>query len=140
MSISKIQTGDAVQVIAGKYKGSKGTVTNVYNLKKRNGSIHKRVIVAGLPLQTAYQKGYKAAQMPGQMYTVERSVDASNVSLVSGSSFSKVKIEDKAGVKYRVLKKDGKTVLKTKIEKKSVDAASPAKDDKTKKVRKSTKK
>lgn len=132
MTTSKIQTGDKVKVIAGKYKGETGTVVKVYINKRKNGLEIKRVVVSGLPLQTAYQRAFKAAQMPGQMYTVERSLDISNVALVSGAGVSKVRVEKKDGKKVRILKKSGEVVIKEKITKKE--------EEKTEGDKKATKK
>lgn len=136
MATSKIQTGDKVKVIAGKYKGQTGTVVRVYTNIRKNGLHIKRVIVSGLPLQTAYQRAFKAAQMPGQMYTVERSLDVSNVALASGNGVSKVRIETKNGAKVRVLKKSAEVVAKEKPLKKGEEKQ----DDKKAKTKNSKKK
>lgn len=120
MTTSKIQTGDAVKVIAGKYKGTTGTVTGTYSKTRKNGVVIKRVTISGLEMQVAYQRGFKAAGMAGQLLSKERSVDVSNVALVTTKGeISKVKIDLVKGKKVRVLKKTGDVVTKVKPEKKS---------------------
>lgn len=119
MAISKIQRGDKVIVTTGKFKGTTGTVTSVYT-KEKNGKTSKRVTVTGLPNTTRYQRSAKFAGYPGQMYAGERSVDISNVALVTADGVaSKVKIETKDGKKSRVLKKDNSIVKYNRLEKKS---------------------
>jgi large subunit ribosomal protein L24 len=138
MSTSKIQTGDKVKVTAGKYRGSVGTVTGTYMSKKRNGITIKRIRMSGIELQISYQKGFRAANMPGQMLSKERSLDASNVSLVDAKGvISKVKIDTVGGKKVRVLKKGGAQVVKEKAAKKE---AEPKEAKKAEKKEKKTKK
>jgi large subunit ribosomal protein L24 len=118
MSTKKIQTGDSVVVISGKYKKSTGTVSKVFTIKK-HGKEKMRVIVSGLPLGTKYQKSYKFANQPGGIFSKERSPDYSNVALVTKDGKpSRVGVEVKDGKKTRVLKKDQSVVTKAKIEKK----------------------
>lgn len=113
MATRKIQTGDSIKVIAGKYKGQLGTVTSTYTKKKYNKNIITRVTISGLDLQVAYQKGYKAAGVPGQQYTKERSVDISNVSLMTPQGvISKTSIQKTKEGTQRLLKKSGDVVTK----------------------------
>jgi large subunit ribosomal protein L24 len=135
MATSKIQTGDKVKVIAGKYKGSVGTVTSTYVSTKKKTPI-KRLRVSGIEMQVAYQKGFKAANMPGQMLSKERTLDASNVALVNEKGIvSKSKIEVVKGSKVRILKKTGEQVTKSKPAKKADEKEVKP----TKKVKKETK-
>ena len=138
MATSKIQTGDSVKVIAGKFKGSVGTVTSTYVSTKKKTPI-KRLRVSGIEMQVAYQKGYKAANMPGKMLSKERTLDASNVALVNEKGIvSKSKIEVIAGSKVRVLKKTGEQVTKSKSVKKE-DEKEVKSTKKVSKVKKETK-
>ena len=138
MTTSKIQTGDKIKVIAGKYRGTVGTVTSTYMSKQKAGKPSvKRVKVSGIELHVAYQRGLKAANMPGQMLSKERSLDASNVALVDAKgAISKVKIDIVKGKKVRVLKKSGEDVIKEKPAKKE----DPKSDKKSEKKEKKTKK
>lgn len=138
MATSKIQTGDTIKVTSGKYKGETGTITGTYVKTRKNGLAIKRVTVSGLPLQTAYQRGFKAAGMAGQMYTKERSLDSSNVSLVDSKGvISKVKITKENGMTVRTFKKGGASVVKTIVVKEDIVEATPALE--TKKPKKTTK-
>jgi large subunit ribosomal protein L24 len=130
MAISKIQTGDKVKVIAGKYKGSVGTITSTYISTNKKTPI-KRVRVSGIDMQVAYQRGFKAAGMPGQMLSKERTLDSSNVSLVTEKGeASKSKIVEVKGVKTRVFKKTGEQVLKVKTVKEETKAEKVSKKTK----------
>jgi large subunit ribosomal protein L24 len=118
MSTQKIQTGDSVLVISGKYKKSTGTVSKVFEIKK-HGKVKTRVIVSGLPLGTKYQKAYKFANQPGGIFSKERSLDYSNVALVTKDGKpSRVGVKIEEGKKVRVLKKDNSVVSKAKVHKK----------------------
>lgn len=138
MSIARIQIGDKVKVITGKNKGLTGSVTKVVKKQKKNGQTQLRVAVSELPQVTKYRKSYKAANMPGMMYQVDRLIDASNVALVtSKGDVSKVKTEEKDGKKARVLKKTGEVVKKAETAKKKEE---DKKDEKKKSKKKETKK
>lgn len=120
MATSKIQTGDTIKIIAGSYKGTVGVVSGTYTKKRRNGTLLKRVIVSGVPLHVAYQRSVKAANMPGQMYTKERSVHISNVQLVDGDGkATKIKVERSPKGALRLYKTTSKPVAKVKAEKKT---------------------
>lgn len=118
MSISKIQKGDSVKVISGKYKNTLGIVSSVRKDKK-SGVV--RVAISSIEKIAKYQKANKQYGVPGSMKQVDRFVDVSNVSLVDEKGkISKVKIENKDGNKFRVYKSTGKKVEKNVIEKSDI--------------------
>ena len=89
MSVAKIQKGDKVKVISGKFRGSIGLVTNIIN-KKGKGT---RVTVSELPKIADYQRGNKSYGVPGLKLEKDRSIDVSNVALINDKGeVSKVKI------------------------------------------------
>lgn len=88
MSTSKIQKGDYVKVISGNFKGTKGTITSVQSSKKS-----KRVTVDSIAKIVKYRKSMKQYGMPGQMTSIDRLIDISNVMLLDAKdNVSKVKI------------------------------------------------
>ena len=91
MATSKIQTGDKVKVIAGNFKGSNGIVTKVIKTKKS-----KRVSVSGVSKAIKYRKkvNYQGQTYPGEMFTTDRTIDISNVMLLTPEDkVSKVSME-----------------------------------------------
>jgi ribosomal protein L24 len=89
MSTSKIQKGDYVKVISGNFKGTKGIITSVQSSKKS-----KRVTVDSIAKIVKYRKSMKQYGMPGQMTSVDRLIDISNVMLLDAKdNVSKVKID-----------------------------------------------
>jgi large subunit ribosomal protein L24 len=115
MSTSKIQKGDSVKVISGKYKGTTGLITKVVTGDKWTPT---RVAVDAVAKIVNYQKANRAAGMPGQMTNVDRMIDSSNVQLVDSKgkvSKSFIKISD--GKKVRVLKTTKTEVKKAEIAK-----------------------
>jgi large subunit ribosomal protein L24 len=115
MSIAKIQTGDLVKVIAGKFKGSTGNVLSIIKKDYYGGKVRKFVTVSGVDKIVKFRKkiNYEGQQMPGQLLQKDRKIDVSNVSLVDDKgTISKSKVEILDGKKQRIYKKTGKTVLK----------------------------
>ena len=80
MSISKIQTGDKVKIIAGKNKGLVGVILKV--ISTRNS---KRVVVDTLDKIVKYKKPNAAYGVQGQMLQVPRPIEISNVALVDNN-------------------------------------------------------
>jgi large subunit ribosomal protein L24 len=123
MSTAKIQSGDKVKVTSGNHKGIVGIVTSVNKKIRANGSMVKRATVNTVPKIIKYRKSqtFQGQTYPGQKLEVDRSIDVSNLRLItSDDKLSKVKVELKDGKKTRVYKINGKLVEKTKIEKTSV--------------------
>jgi large subunit ribosomal protein L24 len=134
MSTAKLQTGDAVLVIAGKYKKSTGTITSVY-VKVKNGKSHKRVVVSGLPATTRYQRSAKHAGYAGQMMSGQRSIDISNVALATSEGKpTRVKITTTDGKKIRTMVKGNTAVVYKRVERKA--AAPELVTESTKQARK----
>jgi large subunit ribosomal protein L24 len=129
MTTSKIQRGDNVKVIAGKYRGSTGTVTSVYTKTLKNKTTTKRAVVSGLPMITNYKKAYKTYGMPGEMTQVDRSIHISNLSHTTSD-----------GVVSRVRVVEGKRVLAKNNVLVSVPSLKASKEIETVKEKKTAKK
>lgn len=95
----KIKVGDNVKVIAGADKGKTGKV--IKTLKRDN-----RVIVEGVHVVKRHMKPNRMNETGG-IIEIERSIDASNVKLISDSP------------KKETAKKETKTVKATTTKKKS---------------------
>jgi len=119
MAISRIQKGDKVKVISGKYKGIVGLITGVFKKEYYGGVIKKRVTVSEIPRIVKFKKAvnYNGQKFPGSQTMVERKIDSSNVSLVTDKGeISKSKVEIQGDKKVRVLKKNSEVVVKTNPE------------------------
>ena len=120
MSISKIQTGDKVKVISGKYRGIIGVVTAVHKHRISKYVFTKRISVTNIPQIVKYRKSvnYQGEFYPGSQTFIDRTLDISNVALITEDSIvSKSKIEVKDGKKVRVLKKNQAIVIKEAFKK-----------------------
>ena len=102
MSVSRLQKGDQVIVIAGTDKGKKGKVMRLFNETDR-------VVVEGINLVKRHMKPNPRMQQGGILER-EQPLAASNVMLVDPSTGKgtriKVKTDDK-GTKVRVAVKSG---------------------------------
>jgi len=119
MGIAKIQKGDNVKVISGKFRGTVGVVTKVANITKTFGKKifkTKKVAVNEVAKLTKFRKAsnYQGQSYPGEKFLIDRLIDASNVALISDDKnvTSKIKIEIKDEKKVRVLKKNNKILDK----------------------------
>lgn len=145
MSIAKIQTGDQVKVITGKFKGTVGTVLSVLKKTYIGGKLRKFVTISGVDKIAKFRKktNYDGQEIPGQLLQKDRKIDITNVMLVDDknqTSRSKVVVED--GKKQRVYIKTQKVVTKAKSESETsekkvaktidVDAKKTSKTSKTK--------
>lgn len=103
----KIHTGDKVQVITGKDKGKQGTVSRVYVKKGK-------VLIEGINQITRHIR--RTAQNEGGQIKLSKPVDVSNVRLIDPKSDQPTRVGYKIvdGKKYRVAKKSGEIVGKTK--------------------------
>ena len=72
-----VKTGDEVQILAGKYKGKRGKVTQVF--PKLN-----RVVVEGVNLMKRHMKTRQQGQ-PGQIVDFPMPIHASNVKAVGAA-------------------------------------------------------
>jgi large subunit ribosomal protein L24 len=113
MATSKIQQGDSVIVISGKFKGTKGSVVNVIPTDKS-----KRISIDTVTKIAKYKKSNKQYGMPGQMTQIHRTLDISNVMVLDDKGKpSKIAISKKEGKVSRVFKTTKKLLVKEKIEK-----------------------
>jgi len=105
----RIKVGDEVQVVAGNYKGVRGTVQRV--VPKKN-----RVVVSGVNLVKKHQKPQSTggrSQAQGGIIEFEAPIDASNVMLVCPETDELTRIEirrDEDGRRVRYSKKSGNSI------------------------------
>lgn len=119
MAKAIIQTGDTVKLIAGAFKGTVGQVLGIVKKTTRKNTVKTRASVAGVPGLTKFRRAFKynGQSYPGQMYTVPRLVDVSNLShTTQDGKLSKVAITlDEAGKRIRTLKKSGAAIISAKV-------------------------
>lgn len=102
----KIRLNDQIQVIAGKDKGKKGTITKI--LRKQN-----KIVVEKVNVRTKHIK--KTAEGPGRKIQFEAPIDASNVMFVCPNCDKPSRIGyqvPKDGKKERICKKCKVTITK----------------------------
>lgn len=104
----RIKEGDEVQVIAGNYKGSRGTVQRV--LPKEN-----RVVVSGVNLVKKHQKPRPTggqSQAQGGIIEFEAPIHVSNVMLVDPDSKepTRVGVRREDGERVRYAKRSDTTI------------------------------
>ncbi len=99
-----IKKGDTVVVIAGKDKGKKGKVLQVFPKKER-------VLVEGANMATKHQKPSQKVQQGGIIHQ-EAPIHVSNVMIwdEKAKSGSRVKFETKNDKKVRVAVKSGNVI------------------------------
>jgi len=105
MKKAKIKKKDTVLVIAGKDKGKKGEVLQVYPEKQR-------VLVAKVNMVTKHKKPTQSE--PGGRQTKEAPIHISNVMLIDPKSEKPTRVRyDKlaSGERVRVSKKTGEVIL-----------------------------
>jgi large subunit ribosomal protein L24 len=113
MSISKVQKGDSVKVISGKFKGTLGTITKVIKSSNSKGAC---VAVDNVNKLIKYTKSNKAYGMQGQMVQVDRFIDSSNVALVDDkNNISKTYISTQNNKKTRLFRTTNAAVPKVKV-------------------------
>lgn len=136
----KIQSGDKVKVISGKYKGILGQVTKVVT-KLRPGKLPQlRAAVNNIPKIVKFKKKNVAFNVPGEQLETDRLIDLSNLSLVTeDGAISKVKFEIKGDKKVRILKKNGAEVVSNFVSKKKLIATTEEKISDKKETKKKVK-
>jgi large subunit ribosomal protein L24 len=97
----KIKKGDTVLVTTGKDKGKTGEVLKVL-LKE------KRVVVSGVNMAKVHKKPTNASA--GQIVSVEKSIDISNISLIENGKPARVGFRFEGEEKIRYFKKSGNKV------------------------------
>jgi len=117
MATAKIQKGDSIKVIAGAYKGTAGQVSKVIHKKNAKGKLTStRISVTTLPKIAKFRKANAAYQVPGMQSEVNRTIDISNVMLVTkDGSVSRSSIQTNDGKKVRILKKDSSAVVRQAV-------------------------
>lgn len=137
MSISRIQSGDNVKIISGKYKNHVGTIISI---RKDKVSGKVRVAVSGVENIAKFQKANRQYGVPGELKQVPRYLDASNVALLDEKGkISKITIKtDEQGKRYRAYKTTGTGVNKTKLEADSSKPEAEASKKKTSKKKSPT--
>jgi len=117
MATAKIQKGDSIKVIAGAYKGTTGQVAKIIRKKNQKGqATATRVAITTVPKIAKYRKANAAYQIPGMQTEVDRTIDISNVMLVtSKGQTSRVSISSQDGKKVRTLKKDSTVVTRQEV-------------------------
>ena len=113
----KLKVNDKVRIIAGKFKGLEGKITQV--LKNKN-----RVIIGGINIVKVHQKPSQS-NPDGGIFEKEASIHISNVSLPDQTKVKLVKNKDKAKAKkmvkeVEVSKKTKQKVTNKKLEVKEV--------------------
>ncbi len=102
----KVQKGDEVIVVTGKYKGKKGKILKVYPEQNK-------IVVSGINL---VKKHTKATQLSaGGIITKELPIDISNVAHVDPKTGNPTKVAFKFledGFKVRIAKKSGEIIGK----------------------------
>lgn len=105
----RIKTNDEVIVVAGNYKGVKGTVQRVLTKEKR-------VVVSGVNLVKKHQRPRPTGgrtQAQGGIIEFEAPIDASNVMLICPDTGEPTRIgirRDEDGRRIRYSKKSGKDI------------------------------
>ncbi|RMG96388.1 MAG: 50S ribosomal protein L24 [Chloroflexi bacterium] len=105
----RIKVGDEVQVIAGNYKGVRGTVLRV--LPKKN-----RVVVSGVNMVKKHQRPRPTGgrtQAQGGIIEFEAPIDVSNVMLVCPHTGEPTRVgirRDENGRRVRVSKRSGQDI------------------------------
>ena len=103
--MSKIKTGDQVQVITGADRGKTGHVIAVDLAKSR-------VRVQGVKMQKHHMKPGRRGAQQGGIIELEGFISASNVMLVNAADGkpSRVRIEEQDGKRVRVFSRGGQPV------------------------------
>jgi len=104
--MNRVQKGDDVVVIAGKYKGSRGRVLRVI------GGNEGRVVVEGVNIVTKHRKPTRQSQRGG-IEKREAAIHISNVMLADPSTGEPTRVRVKAledGRKVRIAAKSGEQI------------------------------
>lgn len=91
--MNKIRKGDQVQVIAGRNRGGRGVILQVF---PDAGGKPERVLVEGVNLATHYERPNPNANQPGGMVKREAPLHASNVMRIDSSGKPTRKKPDRA--------------------------------------------
>ncbi len=103
--MNKIVKNDQVVIVAGKDKGRRGSVTQVFKTGK--------LLVQGINVVKKHQKGNPQAGIPGGIVEKEMPIDSSNVMLINPETDKGDRVGFKTlkdGKKVRVFKSNGEAV------------------------------
>lgn len=109
MNKLKLRTGDTVEVITGKDKGSRGEIKRVYRKERR-------ILVSGINVRKKHQKPRQTGgrqQAQGGIIELEMPIDISNVMLVCPHTDKPTRVgirRDEDGKPIRVSKASGKDI------------------------------
>jgi large subunit ribosomal protein L24 len=108
----KIKTGDNVVLVTGRDKGKSGKIRRI--ILGDDGHVHQ-VVVEGLNMKTKHIKP-NAQQQKGGRVRVEAPVHVSNVAVVCPKTNkpTRVRFEDRDGVKHRVAVVSGESLGEVK--------------------------
>jgi len=103
----KIQKGDTVLIISGKYRGKRGKVLRVFPTQP--GGYPKKILVEGVNLVKKHQRPRRTEEK-GQIVEMPSPIDVSNAKLICSKCEKATRIGYKIieGKKYRICKKCGK--------------------------------
>ena len=104
----RLRKGDEVVVIAGRARGSRGSIDKVF----ADGSGHVgHVVIEGVNLGVRHSKPDPARQKPGGIEKFSRRIHASNVALHNPDAKNgRIRVQEADGVKKRVFVAGGKEV------------------------------
>lgn len=111
MALAKIKKGDFVQVLAGKDKGKRGKVLQVF-------PDMGKATVEGINVQKKHQKPNPQRETQGGIVEREGKVQISNLMIVDPNTDKPDRVGVKVledGRKVRVFKRSGEVVLDTKV-------------------------
>jgi len=98
----KIKKSDNIIVLTGKDRGTKAKVIKVYPKKGL-------VLVEGVNMKKKHQRAKKGGQK-GQIIDIAMPIHISNISLLSGSTKTRVGFKVMGDKKVRISKKTGKEI------------------------------
>ncbi|MCY4324472.1 MAG: 50S ribosomal protein L24 [Betaproteobacteria bacterium] len=104
----RLRKGDEVVVIAGRARGSRGSIDKI--VADELGNV-EHVVIEGVNLGTKHAKPDPSRQKPGGIEKISRPIHASNVALVNPKGKNgRIRIEIADGVKKRVFVHGGQEV------------------------------
>ncbi len=113
MSIAKIKKGDLVIVTAGRDKGKTGEVKEIRLVTKKNGQVHKKVIVEGIAMVSKHVRPNPNIDEQGGIKRIPSAIDISNVALYDVALKQTIKVGVRTlenGKRVRVNKQTGEVI------------------------------
>ena len=112
MTMQKVKMGDEVIIIAGADKGKRGTVSRVFQKKKRKAS-RLMVVVEGIKIMRKHVKPNPNLGIQGGVVEKEAPLDASNVAIYNPTDQKASRVGIKHlndGKKVRYFKSNGEVI------------------------------